>query len=352
MKLSPLNMAWRSFFETNRQMSLFKGVGITRGIRVPQGFFTAKRIPSQMSVQPLRSSLGPIGGGSFAGFSSAFRAIRNPGTLKQSLTKRLYSLWNRFGNRGWPSSPRINRLDFERLKIPLLFTAVLLLTMPYVVPVLFKLPPLSFFTHHPPVLVFTLIAINTAVFFMWKDYRFLKYLMRYGLLKSHNVGNPISLLTSTFSHQSFMHLAFNMIVLLSFGTSMVNMIGPSYFTQLYIGSGVVASMFSLVWSVLKGAQVASLGASGALFGLCLFQTYFFPNQGVFLFFIPIPMPAWAVFSGITSMNVVGMFARWGGYDYAAHVGGSLYGLIYAYYFSKKTRDTRRKYRNSPVWWSY
>ena len=72
------------------------------------------------------------------------------------------------------------------------------------------------------------------------------------------------LLTSMFLHFGIIHLAFNMYVLWQIGSLTERLLGHAGFLVSYLLSGLVGALVSLQWNP---ANVASAGASGAVFGL-------------------------------------------------------------------------------------
>lgn len=71
------------------------------------------------------------------------------------------------------------------------------------------------------------------------------------------------MLASMFVHAGLIHLAFNGYFLWAVGRVTEQVFGPLAFTLIYVGSGLIASMVSLLWQ----PAVVSVGASGALFGV-------------------------------------------------------------------------------------
>lgn len=153
-----------------------------------------------------------------------------------------------------------------------------------------------------------------------------------------------SVIGSAFSHQEFWHLGVNMLALYSFGTSLAGMLGASNFTQLYLNSAAIASLASIAYPIIFKIPVTapSLGASGALFGVFGAFSYLVPTAKIMLFVFPIPGGAWVAFLGSAVWNAAGCFMRWGSFDYAAHLGGSIAGVAYGWYFSKKFREARER----------
>jgi len=139
------------------------------------------------------------------------------------------------------------------------------------------------------------------------------------------------LITAGFVHVSLTHLAFNMITLYFFGPPMELMLGPGKFLLLYVGAELAAHGLSLVFH-RNTASYAAFGASGAisgvLFGFCLFQ----PFTPLYLFFIPIPIPAWLFAILYVALSMYAMRrssgeSMTGGIAHEAHLGGALGGLL-------------------------
>jgi len=72
------------------------------------------------------------------------------------------------------------------------------------------------------------------------------------------------LLTAMFVHFGLVHLVLNLWALWDVGRLLERLYGPLRFALLYLGSGLVGNLLSLV---VQGNQAVSGGASGAIFGL-------------------------------------------------------------------------------------
>ena len=70
------------------------------------------------------------------------------------------------------------------------------------------------------------------------------------------------LLTPVFLHYEFMHIAFNMVSLYFFGQMVERIYGGSRYLLIYLLAGIGGSLLSFAFN-----DTASLGASGAVFGL-------------------------------------------------------------------------------------
>ncbi|CUM67730.1 uncharacterized protein PRCAT00005435001 [Priceomyces carsonii] len=326
-------------------------VGIKRILGSPKGYFfnsnvsilhkvnrevSSSPLPrvdkrSFTNIQILKSSFGPD-------FFNKCRTtfVNKKYIIQQSRSFRRNNVWSNYNS-------FYGRSNWNKLKGPALFAVLFCVGTSVAVPYVVNNTPLR---RNPMVLVYSLIAINGAVFLMWRVPQFSRVLTRYGLLVKNDVYSNWSLLTAAFSHQSFAHLFVNMFVLQSFGTTLCAVVGASNFLIMYLNSAVIASFFSMAIPTLlrSSMSVASLGASGAIFSVVGTFSYLFPKAPVALFFIPIPGGAWILFLGTVVYNLAGTFLRWGRYDYAAHIGGSIAGIAYGWWFKKKRDENLKKRR--------
>lgn len=226
------------------------------------------------------------------------------------------------------------------------FAAVFSIIVYFASPYLFNRTPLRYFKRHPDHLVYLIAAINVAIWGLWRVPALSSTMQLYFLLKTplSSGFNVFQMVGSVFSHQEPWHLAMNMLGFVSFGTTLATFLGPANFLTMYLVSGTVGSLFSVGLPILlkTGLHFASLGASGAVFGVLGCFSWFFPTAGVSLFFIPVPGGCWFAFLASLVGNTAGLFFKWGNFDYAAHLGGSLIGLASGWYYSRfLKRQTRR-----------
>lgn len=122
------------------------------------------------------------------------------------------------------------------------------------------------------------------------------------------------------------------------------MLGASNFFSLYMNSAIAGSLFSLWYPKLARLAIVgpSLGASGALFGVLGCFSYLFPHAKILLFVFPVPGGAWVAFLASVAWNAAGCALRWGSFDYAAHLGGSMMGVLYGWYISKAVEKQRQR----------
>ncbi len=82
------------------------------------------------------------------------------------------------------------------------------------------------------------------------------------------------LFTNMFCHFGVLHLLCNMYALWSIGMVIEPMIGTKNFYVLYLGSGLLGSIFVLIISHILDMSILAAGASGAIFGLLGFLLHF------------------------------------------------------------------------------
>lgn len=79
---------------------------------------------------------------------------------------------------------------------------------------------------------------------------------------------------------------------------------------------------------LAAANVPMVGASGAIFGLLLAFAYFFPNQQLFLLFIPFPIRAKYLVTAYGLFEVYSLYSQNNdNVAHLAHLGGMLFGYL-------------------------
>lgn len=142
---------------------------------------------------------------------------------------------------------------------------------------------------------------------------------------------------SMFLHAGIDHLFNNMVILFFLGAMIEKVTGHIQLLLIYLLSGIGANICSLLYKVMTMDSMASVGASGAIFGL----------DGVLLAWILLDRQAMpdvtprrvllmivlSLYSGFTAHNI----------DNAAHVGGLLTGfaagaLLYALRRRKRNRE--------------
>ncbi|HSP37740.1 MAG TPA: rhomboid family intramembrane serine protease [Frankiaceae bacterium] len=154
----------------------------------------------------------------------------------------------------------------------------------------------------------------------------------------------LSVLTAMFLHGGWLHLLGNMLFLLVFGNNVEDRMGRLPFLVFYLVCGYAAAYG---YSALTGPSTTTLiGASGAIAGVLGAYLVTFPRARVlslltFLFFLPVWLPAWVVLGSwfllqYAYFSGVGVAAG-GDVAYGAHVVGFVVGALIALPFVRRLR---------------
>lgn len=184
--------------------------------------------------------------------------------------------------------------------------------------------------------------------------------------------NPAQLITYMFMHADFTHFFFNMFALFMFGTTIERTLGTKRFLFYYISCGLGAaiiqeitwyftweSIFTMPLANQNGIsldemsqaiaqaqamgynlpflnQLLTVGASGAVYGILLAFGMIFPNQPIYMMFIPIPIKAKYFVCGYGAIELLyGLSMANDGVAHFAHLGGMLFGLLMILYWKRK-----------------
>jgi membrane associated rhomboid family serine protease len=138
------------------------------------------------------------------------------------------------------------------------------------------------------------------------------------------------LVTYLFLHdpQGVTHILFNMLTLWMFGAPIEETWGTRRFLQYYFICGVGAGVCVVLADLLTGYQYqATIGASGAIYGVLLAYGMLFPNQTVlFMFLFPIKAKYLVMIFG--AIAFLGSFQGGGTVSNLAHLGGLIFGFAY------------------------
>lgn len=174
-----------------------------------------------------------------------------------------------------------------------------------------------------------LVIANVLVFIAQNYFRYTGHpLEEYAALWGVGTGNfrVWQLVTHLFMHMDFFHIFFNMYTLWMFGGILENFWGSKRFLQFYAVCGLCAGLAQLA---LQQSAFLAMGASGAVMGVLAAYGYLFPNTELMLLFIPFPIKAKYLISGLILLDVFGVVSPQQGdqIGHYAHLGGALAGLI-------------------------
>lgn len=150
---------------------------------------------------------------------------------------------------------------------------------------------------------------------------------------------PWQIVTTAFLHGDFFHLLFNMFGLWMFGGVVEQTLGSRRFLTLYAVCVLGASLLQLgvvsypVMTDVPGSYFPTVGASGGVLGVLAAFAVLYPNQPIFLLFLPIPIPAKWFVLGYAAIDLFGGFGfSNSNIAHFAHLGGMLAGFLMIQYW--------------------
>lgn len=170
-----------------------------------------------------------------------------------------------------------------------------------------------------------IIAANALISFKgFSDYSFFeKYKFNVGGIIR---GEKIRMFTSGFLHVDTSHLFFNMFSLFFFADVVIAFLGSFQFLIIYTGSLLLGNLLSLYFHKNE-YHYSAVGASGAVMGIIYSAILLQPGMSLYLFFIPIPIPAYVFGIGYLLYSIYGMKNRVGNIGHDAHFGGAIGGYV-------------------------
>jgi len=165
-------------------------------------------------------------------------------------------------------------------------------------------------------ILFSLKGLNDVAFFR-------KFEFHIGSIRA---GEQIRMITSGFLHADMGHLFFNMFTLYMFAPVVINYFGSASFFLIYMASLVFGSLLTLLMHKNEYSYRA-IGASGAVMGVLYSAILIDPSMNLYLFFIPIPIPAYLFGICYLLYSIYGMKAKNDNIGHTAHFGGAVGGYL-------------------------
>ncbi len=191
----------------------------------------------------------------------------------------------------------------------------------------------------PPV-TRALILICVAVFAMQQLLPLVGLLALWPLQSGNFM--PWQVFSYAFLHGDLLHLFFNMLALWMFGAEIERLWGGKRYLQFLLASSMAAALVQLVWTLLIGSRVPTLGASGATYGLLLAFGMLFPNRTIMLLIPPIPMKAKFFVAIFGALELIQGVMGPSGIAHFAHLGGMLGGFLMIRYWRGQAPFGRRR----------
>lgn len=183
-----------------------------------------------------------------------------------------------------------------------------------------------------PVITYALIVINVIMFAVPLLYGQLEAMVE--TLCTHGpsirAGQYYRLISGMFMHGSLFHIIFNCYALYVLGTQLESFMGKIKYIIIYFFSGLMGALFSIIFN----GNVASIGASGAIFGLMGSLLYFGYHYRVYLGNV--------IKSQILPLIIANLLfgLLMPGIDNAAHIGGLIGGALVTVAVGVKDKSTK------------
>ncbi len=204
-------------------------------------------------------------------------------------------------------------------------------------------------TVHRPVITIAIIAVNALVFLLELQGGD-AFITRWSVIPSDIVAGQhwITILTSMFMHEGWMHIIGNMVFLWAFGPAIEDAMGPFRYLVFYLLGGLVASIAQV--AAMSSSTIPNLGASGAIAAVMGAFLITYPRDQIrtlllFGFFSRITLIPAALLIGIWFLiqlfsqvgSVVAAQTGGGGVAYMAHVAGFIFGAVTGRLFETRAR---------------
>ncbi len=149
---------------------------------------------------------------------------------------------------------------------------------------------------------------------------------------------PLTLITSTFIHGGFYHLAGNMLFLYVFADNVESILGHRKFLAFYLVGGLLAGLSHVISD--PASTVPMSGASGAISAVMAAYILKYPTAKVHVLVLifPVILPAFVVIGFWFASQILEGFANidntGGGVAWFAHIGGFIAGSVIMFLISK------------------
>jgi len=147
----------------------------------------------------------------------------------------------------------------------------------------------------------------------------------------HLLVRPWTLITYAFTHQQFLHLLFNMLMLYWFGNILADFAGnkrilPVYVLGALVGAVIFIAGYNLLPVLRAGIGLPMIGASAGVLALVVAAATLVPDYSIVLFLIGSVKLKWLALA-LVIIDIISLpLSNAGGH--LAHLGGALSGFIY------------------------
>jgi membrane associated rhomboid family serine protease len=193
-------------------------------------------------------------------------------------------------------------------------------------------------------IVFVVIHLTNAVLFLAgiKSFDLIEFLAVPADTSSILL-KPWTAITYMFTHESFLHILFNLMVFFWFGKLFLQYLSQRQLLSIYLMGGISGAIFYILafntipaFSFIKYFSVA-LGASASVMAIVISVASLVPNQEVYMFFFgKVKLKYLALVIIVIDLISIPIDNAGG---HIAHLGGAFMGFIFIMYYKKGTDIT-------------
>ncbi|HYT72354.1 MAG TPA: rhomboid family intramembrane serine protease [Gemmatimonadales bacterium] len=155
-----------------------------------------------------------------------------------------------------------------------------------------------------------------------------RFLYAFGFVPLRALAQPWTFVTYMFLHTGPLHLAVNLLALFVFGSAVEERMGSGPFLGYYLLCGLGGAALSYLLMQLRPVDVV-VGASAAVYGVMLAFAWAWPDQPIYVFLLPGPIPAkWLVTFVAAISLALAIFPPADKVAHLAHLGGFAAGFLY------------------------
>jgi membrane associated rhomboid family serine protease len=201
-----------------------------------------------------------------------------------------------------------------------------------------------------PIVTLTLIVINFVVYIVELTNGD-AFVLKWAMIPAHVAAGEdlVTILTAMFMHASWSHILGNMVFLWAFGPEIEDAMGPARYAIFYVLGGFAAAAAQVAFA--PHSTVPNLGASGAIAAVMGAFLVTFPRDNIrtilviFVFIRVTYIPAliligfWFLLQLWNAGSIAPQEST--GVAYLAHVGGFLFGAVFARLFERGSRIAGR-----------
>ncbi len=129
-------------------------------------------------------------------------------------------------------------------------------------------------------------------------------------------------------HADWNHLLFNMLTLFFFGNLVEEALDSTLLYLLLYISGIAVASLSSLKKHKDNIYYNSLGASGGVSAVLFASIFFEPMNGIYLFFIPIPIPGFVFGIAYLAYSQYMSKRNTDNVNHDAHFLGAIYGFLF------------------------